>query len=425
MSNAFDNVGTPSDQYKVVEDDWKLVDDLVEGTSAMLDQREVYLPKEPKESDDAYDRRCGRSNLFSAYARALDSFVGKPFSQPVETEGMPSGLTRYLDNVDLCGNDLTAFAKQTFRNAIHYGVAHILTDYINIEEIKREFEQANASITLQDLENLGVRPYMCQINPRNLIGVKYSTVKGIEVPTQLRIRELYQEDEGEFLSKEQEQIRVIEPGAFRVFRKRPDSDEYVLFEEGEFLDFIPISTIYARRTDFMYGKPKMLDLARTNLAHFRSSSDQANILHTARVPILVSVGLDTSQLEVLPVGVGNLLVINDGATLEFVELTGKSIESGRQEIKDLEEQMEFLGLEPIIDRTGGITATATALSSVKTDTNINEVITNLQTTLGQALGFMNVWENRSMDDVGSIDIYKEWLKDLTAETSTAETSQDE
>lgn len=41
------------------------------------------------------------------------------------------------------------------------------------------------------------------------------------------------------------------------------------------------------------GKPPLIELAHLNVKHWQSQSDQDNILHVIRVPILVRIGIQT------------------------------------------------------------------------------------------------------------------------------------
>jgi hypothetical protein len=50
----------------------------------------------------------------------------------------------------------------------------------------------------------------------------------------------------------------------------------------------------ALRCAFGDGEPPLLDLAYLNVKHWQSQSDQDNILHIARVPILALIGVRTT-----------------------------------------------------------------------------------------------------------------------------------
>src|SRR5262249_43981635 len=145
-----------------------------------------------------------------------------------------------------------------------------------------------APATVADEQAAGNRPYLVHVKAENLIGWKSETVNGAERLTQVRIKECVLEPDGEFGEKEVEQIRVLEPGRWRIFRKAmsgADAGKWVSFREGvsSVTDKITLATVYINRTAFMCGEPPLEDLADLNVAHWQSSSDQRNILHVARV----------------------------------------------------------------------------------------------------------------------------------------------
>jgi hypothetical protein len=64
---------------------------------------------------------------------------------------------------------------------------------------------------------------------------------------------------------------------------------------GNFRKDITLVTLYTKRTGFMCGSPPLLNMALLNIKHWQSQSEQDNILHVARVPILTVFGLEEGQ----------------------------------------------------------------------------------------------------------------------------------
>ena len=97
------------------------------------------------------------------------------------------------------------------------------------------------------------------------------------------------------------QIRVLEPGAWRTYREVESVNgkkSWQPHDEGlTSLDVIPLATFYTKRTGFMMATPPLLELAYMNVKHWQSQSDQDNILHVARVPMLMISGIDDDTFE--------------------------------------------------------------------------------------------------------------------------------
>lgn len=60
---------------------WAMVDALMGGTDAMRKASETYLPKWPKEEDEAYTDRLSKSTLFPAFKRTVVTLAARPFSK--------------------------------------------------------------------------------------------------------------------------------------------------------------------------------------------------------------------------------------------------------------------------------------------------------------------------------------------------------
>jgi hypothetical protein len=114
----------------------------------------------------------------------------------------------------------------------------------------------------------------------------------------------------------------------------------------------------------MTARPALEDLAYLNLRHWQSSSDQANILHFTRVPVLFAKMLDDdAPLEIGP----NRMIraSHENADLRYVEHQGAAIAAGRQDLEDAKAEMAAFGLSLLTARPGGMTATQRAIDSAE------------------------------------------------------------
>jgi len=67
-----------------------------------------------------------------------------------------------------------------------------------------------------------------------------------------------------------------------------------------------------------------------------------------------------------------------------------------------------LGLSPLVERTGGTTATGRAMDEARTSTNIQAWIRALEDTLAQAYGIASEWIGASLPDDFAIDIFNDF-----------------
>jgi len=91
--------------------------------------------------------------------------------------------------------------------------------------------------------------------------------------------------------------------------------------------------------------------------------------------------------EPLTISAGTAVTSRDpAATLQWVEHSGKAIDSGRQDLKDLEFQMQTLGLQLLVARAQS--ATGAALDAIKETSTLAMMADSLKDALEQALEWM-------------------------------------
>jgi hypothetical protein len=288
--------------------DWALVSALLGGTRTMRAAGQTYLPKWPKEDAEAYTTRLSVSVLFPAYQRTVQTLAGKPFSKPITVgEDVPARFLPWLQDIDLQGRNLDAFASDVMQTALGYGLAGILVDYPPALNVRTQAQELAA----------GLRPYWIEIKPQQILGWRASRVDGTWKLLQLRLAEAVEVEDGEFGTKLVDQVRVLEPGSWRTFRST-DTGLWVLHEEGvTTLKMIPFVPVYGGRTGFMTAVPPLVEVAHLNVAHWQSASDQQNILHVARVPILTVTGVDDPAWE-MTVGASSAIKLPTDSEMKFV-----------------------------------------------------------------------------------------------------------
>jgi len=395
-----DRVDSVSDQQQRQIDRAALPRTLMGDTPAMRAAGKTYLPQEPNESDAAYANRRQRSTLFNALGKTVDDMTGKVFAKPIVIEDdVPDKIKVCLENVDLAGRHMNVFARDVFRDAMQTGIGYILTDMPRRPEGLANTQAAEA--------DAGIRPYLVYIPLERMLGFKFEMLAGVATLTMIRFREHVTEADGEFGEKTVEQIRVIEPGRWRTFRKADAAaigrnvGEWYEHESGlTSLSKIPLAPVYLNRTGYMEGAPPLAKLAEINVAHWQSQSDQRNILHVARVPILFGAGFKDD--DEITVGAGTLIRNSDpNAKLTYVEHTGKAIEAGRDELANLEFQMQTMGLQLLVSQPRK-TATGEIRDDAKENSPLAMMANALQDALEMSLGYMSEFIGLGADAGGSV-----------------------
>jgi len=379
---------------------WAIVEALMGGTWAMRAAREQYLQRWPQEDQASYDYRLQTSTLFNAFGRTVENMASKPFSEPLRWSGINPTVEAWFDNLDLCGNNIDVFAHEVFRAGLSYGLTHALIEYPKTTAP----DGTPLAPTLADERNMGARPYVVHVKPTAVLGWISDKVAGAEVLTQVRILESVSVPDGEFGTKNIEQVRLLTPGAWQVYREN-ERKEWALFDEGmTSLGYIPLMTFYTRRTGFMRATPPLGDLADLNVQHWNSSSDQFSVLHVARVPILAITGVDDTTKIV--VGAKAALMLPLGATAAYIEHSGAAIAAGRVSLQDLEEQMRTMGAELLVTKPGDMTATQSSIDTAQAQCQLGQMANALEDTLDGIIDTMSAFVG--LADQGNIDVFDDF-----------------
>ncbi len=395
-------------------ENWPLIASLVGGTSAMR-KNLALMPKWPKEDKESYEARVKVATLFPAFQRTIEVFTGKPFSKPITIgEDTPERIRSWTENIDLQGRNLHAFAAALCEQALSYGFAGILVDYppTTDQDGKQLYPTQAAEAAA------GVRPYFVHIHPQNILGWRSRQIQGAEVLTQLRLLECVTEDDGEFGDKKIEQVRVLSPGAWQVWRKSdaPTAEkEWVMYQEGTTtLKQIPFVPIYGKRQGFMQALPPLMEMAHMNIKHWQSQSDQDTILHVARVPIMSVTGIEDEKWT-LTVGSSTAVKLPIGSEMKFVEHTGAAIEAGRKSLLDLEDQMRQAGAELLVIKPGNVTEVQSMADNEQGSCTLQRIVGDLEDSIDQALQFMADWVGEPQG--GHVEIYDDFGAATLAEAS--------
>lgn len=381
MSEA--SPATKSANYNIMAHRWALLNAVIGGTETMREAAKSLLPQYEAETDKSYKSRLNGAVLTNYLELTLNSLSGKPFSEPMKVVDAPELLEPILDDVDLCGNSLEVFSRSLFREGLLKGFSIVMVDSPRVD-------QAGATRTIEDDRAQNLRPYAVKIAPENVIALYSDMIGGVEMISHMRVVEYMREIVG-FTEVTIKQIRVLTPGAVAIYREeKPDSDKWRLYDAWETgLGYVPVVIFYTTRDGSGLCKPPLLDLAYLNTAHWQSTSDQRRVLSISRFPILAATGVDSEQaLKIAP---NSFLYSSENGKYYYVEHSGAAIESGRMDLKDLEETMAAYGASFLTKKSGTQTATARALDSSESSCDLSAMTIAFEDALSQMLYMFSDW----------------------------------
>ena len=314
---------------------WAIVDPLMGGTQAMRAAGTKLLPQYPAEADDTYKDRLALSTLLPAYAETVASSTSRVFAEPLQLgEDIPEPIKLLSADIDLGGNDLNSWSVEWFRESLAKGLCHAMIEH----QPTLDAEGNKLYKTIAEEQAAGVRPYAVIIKPGQVLGWRFDGGKLMQV----RYMESVEVADGEFGVKCADQVRVLEPGSWRTYRKPDNGGAWAEHDKGlTSLTYIPWVTFYTGRTGPMTAKPPLLELAHLNVKHWQSQSDQDNLLHVARVPLLF-VFTDNEEFQLTISSASATRMPKDG-NAKYVEHTGAAITAGRDSLNDLVDDMRMAG----------------------------------------------------------------------------------
>lgn len=392
---------TPIAAVTAMTRDWDVVRPLMEGTAAMRAAKDALLPRHPAESPDTYVRRLAVSTLLPAYSETVNNMTDRVFAEPLQLgDDVPGELADYCADVDLQGNDLNGWAVNWFRTGLSHGLCHVLVEYPKAEGLRTKADEKQA----------GVRPYAVIVRPEQVLGWRTDGKR----LTQVRYLEMVQEDDGDYGVTDVQQVRVLEPNIWRVYRLS-GKHAWELVEEGvNSLGRIPWVTFYSHRLGMMTARPPLIELAHLNIKHWQSQSDQDNLLRVARVPLLFAF-TDDDTFE-LTISAGTATRMPKDGDAKYVEHTGAAIEAGRQSLQDLIDEMRMAGAKLLRkDQAGTKTATQAQEDASQETSPLQRMAQHFADCIAQILQLMA--EYRALGDGGHVEMRGNFDTDYAPETS--------
>ncbi len=240
------NVRQLSPEVEALSSVWPMLSALMGGTRAMRAAGKIYLPQFPNEDDAAYRLRLAGATLHPVFKRTVRVDAARPFAKPPVVEDVPDRVLPWLGDVDLQGSSLAAFGLSLMTSCLSHGLSGVLVDGPKVEGV----------VTAADEVRAGLRPYLSAYAAQNILGWKLGRLSQGYGLTQVRLLESVAEDDGAFGSKTVEQVRVLTPGAWQVWRATGLNDEWAVVDEGEtrletshsfsFTAFAPVSAAASR-----------------------------------------------------------------------------------------------------------------------------------------------------------------------------------
>lgn len=380
-----DSVGYDCKSHEKQEPDCEFIGKVYDGVSAMRDSNDFLKPLF-REGDDDYAKRKAHSEFYNVTKGTIDHVVGSVFADGlVSTEELPDAVKSMFQDIDLCGNDIETFLRETFTNAVRDGHSFIFVD------APPKVQTDNATLA----DTIDQRPFWVNYKKDQAKNWQFDVIGGKTILSQITFEECVIEKDGVFGEKEVERRRVLRVGSFELWEKQQDKrtkeEKWKMIDEGETgLQEIPIAVIYTNKKGLLESIPPYIDLAKTNIKHYNCLSKLDYTLDfVAPKPIIhVNDDKDAEKFKKLDATPSRSLIIwGEFADAKYLELEGKSIDALLSRINSAEMRMAKQGAEkyaPIKDLSNK-TATEVSTDNQKEFSQVAIMAKNLEDAVELAL----------------------------------------
>jgi len=320
---------------------WQVINICVGGTKAIRYHAETIIPREPEETDDAYQRRIFHAVMPPFLQRLASQAAGTILRKGIHLEGGDETFwEEWIKDVTGDGTSLNVFARSVLVDSLLYGHTSVLVDY----------PDGDAPRTLlEERQRRDRKPYLVNIAAQQVLGWRTLANRPTAEVYQVRYLEAVVEPDGRFGEDVIEQVRVLEPGKWELWRRSEATPSgWELHDSGSTdLDVVPFVTVYSNRLATLVSRPPLLEVAYLVISYCQRFTDYHHSIHVGASPILVLKGFDEDQGRPIGLSVNTAVLLPPDGDAFLVEPTSAAYDSQLKCLQTLEEQISNLGISTL------------------------------------------------------------------------------
>jgi hypothetical protein len=322
---------------------WQVINLCTGGTKALRANAEQIIPREPREDDDAYNRRIFHATLPPFLQRLAAQAAGTILRKGIHLEGGDKEFwDEWVKDVTGDGTPLNVFARNVLIDSLLYGHTCVVVD--------NPADEAPTNLLQKRKAQKDRKPYLIPVNAQQVLGWRTTGNRTQGVLDQVRYFETVIEPKGPFGEEAIEQIRVLKTGTWETWRAGDglNGTGWTLHDSGTYdLDELPFVCVYSNRLATMVSRPPMLEVAYLNLAYAQRFTDYHHAIHVGAQPILTLKGFDPDNGEPIGLSVNTAVLLPPDGDAAYVEPTAAAYEAQLKCLQTLEEQISSLGINTL------------------------------------------------------------------------------
>lgn len=388
------NVAYKHPSFVSLQPRWALINDAIEGETAIKKGREKYLPR-PNAADtsDAANHRytayITRAMFYNATGHTHRGLVGQVFTKETQKKVAPL-LDKLVEDANGGNVSLDGLARKVLGRVLAFGRCGLLADY----------PVTSGPQTMRDVEMGNVRPTISCFDPWDVINWRVEQRGAKQALTLVVIREMAITSDDGFEQKATEYFRVLRltpEGVYvvEIWEMIKDKADYAMVSQfvptdgsGKTWSEIPFIFVGSENNDPEPDSPPMYDLASLNIAHYRNSADYEESCFMCGQPTPVFTGMTQKWVdEVLKGGVQlgsrTAVCLPVGANAELLQATANSMPFEAMQHK--ERQMVALGAKLVEQKFVQRTATESGIDEAVQTSILESVAMNVSSAFTQML----------------------------------------
>ena len=360
---------------------WQVINICVGGTKAIRTHAEQIIPREPEEPDDAYQRRIFHAVMPPFVQRLAAQAAGTILRKGINLEGGDTAFwAEWSKDVTGDGTPLNELARRLLVDALLYGHTSLIVDYP---------DDAAPRTLLEERQRKDRKPYLVQLPCQQILGWRIANRRTEGALSQVRYVETVVEPTGAFGEDVIEQIRVLEPGSWRVYRSGDGTDTtgWKLHSSGSTpLSRIPLVTVYSNRLATLVSRPPLLEVAYMNLAYCQRFTDYHHAIHVGSQPILCFKGFDDDSGKPIGLSVNTAVLLPPDGDAMYVEPTAAAYDAQLKCLQTMEEQISTLGVSTLAKQNiTNAAAEAKRLDRIDSDSIMAIISEDLARAIGEVV----------------------------------------
>jgi len=386
---------------------WSLVEDVINGQTAVKNKGEIHLPRPSGMDQEAYKSYLARAIFTMFTSRAAEGLYGQIFSKLPEKQGeIPQAFGDFLSNVDKSGTSIDQFASDVVWATLAKPWGGILADHSPVPK----------GISQAEKEKLKLTSFLRWYSAESVDNWRYETINDQMTLVLVKLKEVYHViEEDKFNPVEKVRYRVLElVNGLTLKNQLPQmvytqeiwekvKDDWVASEpiipelDGKPLDFIPFFTCPAKEPE----KSMLLPSAYLNIGHYQLDADYKNNLHLTGTPTALGTNIELEKDKEgnpKPIGLGGskIIIMNSYGDKEprimYLEPAGTGANNIRNGLESCEKNLEIMGGSPIKKSKAGVeTADAARIHQAGENSVLGSFSLNLSERLTQAIRLGARW----------------------------------